>query len=157
MDLLEYTVYLVSMCKTSEIKKKVWISRQKKSQNIMKNKFFAVFLPIFSCTWPPGKNFWIFFLLILTCHVLCSFSPNFERFHRVDPKIWAILICILIHIKINFNILKSILIKNMYFAFCLGTLINLKFLVLPYPKNPPFRVKTYRFAQRNLFSLEYIP
>lgn len=137
-------------------RRKYWIWR-KKVPKYRQKQVFCCFLPIFSCTWPPGKNFWIFFLLILTCHVLCSFSPNFERFHRVDPKIWAILICILIHIKINFNILKSILIKNMYFAFCLGTLINLKFLVLPYPKNPPFRAKTYRFAQRNLFSLEYIP
>ena len=129
----------------------------KKVPKYNEKQVFCCFFAYFLLYMIPRKKFLDFFLLILTCHVLCSFSPNFEGFHRVDPKIWAILICILIHIKINFNILKSILIKNMYFAFCLGTLINLKFLVLPYPKNPPFRVKTYRFAQRNLFSLEYIP
>ena len=106
LDLLEYTVYLASLCvKQVKSRRKCWIS-QKKFQNIVKNKFFAVFLPIFSCTWSPKK---IFELYLLNFEVSCIVQlQSIEWFHRADPKISAILInyvlCILLRNPYKFEI-----------------------------------------------------
>ena len=71
------------MCKKSQIKNKMLNFMEKKSQKIVKNKFFAVFAYFYLYTTTER-----FILLILKCHLLCSFSPNFEWFHQVNPKIW---------------------------------------------------------------------
>ena len=108
------------MCKTSEIKKKLLYSTEK-SPKISRKKSFSMFFCLFSLVhdiWKKTPNYFFKF------KVLCI--------AQLQSKLWVIPSSRSQNMS-NFNELS---ILNMYFAFCLETLINFRFLVLPYSKKP---------------------